>query len=458
MDLRDSKVTYGTGEPPHIDNSYCFVRGDVNIPMEVDYSPITVKHITLKETNIRATGQYRASYTIRERDYMIKQGATFSNETWYNIETKGLQSPLGEVAEDLVKLRLELLKKGDSAEYLAKTSAASIYGITFEATNTFVENDQLEVTKNGFRGGEFLNPLFAAWICAETRIQMSEAAQCVANNGGKPVLLMTDCVFWEGEKSALDSKFIRDTKTLGYFETPEPFSEMACLGSGRYSYKNAEKNTITTKNRGLNIFQIHDKDGIVLDNYNWLEALEMAKRDNSLEIEVKVRVLISVGIVAHNNFMDIYDEDTGITSKTEITANDLGRVVTSVRKVNLISGLTKRLLVKKPTIDEIANGSIKTDSLYYSFGMAGDGKLVDQTLPILREEVMKLDVRTAKKRDLANRSKASYKYNKENKETILAQEREKYKFIKNLGYTRQEAKRYAKRSWERIHSELLGVN
>ena len=457
MDLRDSKVTHGVGEPPHIDNSYCFIRGTVEIPLHINYHPITVKHVTNRETNVRAVGTYKGSYTINERDYLIELGAAFIDEVWYNIETKGDRSPLGLVTENLTKLRYEAIERGDSAEYLLKTAAASIYGITYEATNTFIESDQLEIIKNGYRGGEFLNPLFATWITAETRLQMSRATNNIDDNGGKPVILMTDCIFWEGEANALDKKFIRDKKTLGFFETPVAFSEMACLGSGRYSYIDSKKGYVTTKNRGLNVVDFHRPEGIELGVYNWINALKLAEATDSLKINVKVRLLISVGMILHSKY-DKFDKE-GKLIKASYTVQDLGKVVTESREVDLVTGLTKRILSHPiNNVKDITQGSISTESIYYAFGMKGDGKLVDQTLPILREEVQKLEVKTAKKRDLTNRSKASLKYNETHKVDILTTERAKYKYLSDLGYNRNDCKKWCKRSWERIHDELLGGN
>jgi len=440
-DLRDSKVTYGEGEPPTIQNSYCLCRGVVDIPLEIDYMPITVKHEILKDTNVRATGIYKAAYWKDERDYLLSLGATFKDETWYNIETKGDKSPLAEVSQDLIDLRYRLLKENDSAEFLAKTAAASLYGISFEATNTFYETDQLEVMRNGYRGGEFLNPLFASWITMKTRLQISKAANSIADSGAKPVLLMTDAIFWEGKQDALDSDMIRDKKTLGYFETPVKFNEMACLGTGRYSYVDDEKGYITTKNRGLNVFEIHSPDGITIDTYNWIEALKLAERTNSFKINVSVRILVSVGMILHNGAYSV---------------DDLGKVAIENREVDLVTGLTKRILEKPlKNIRDITRGNVKTESIYYGVGMRGDGAIIDQTLPILRTEVMKLDVKSSKKRDKENRSKASLKYNITHKDSILQIERQKYKQLKGLGYERDVAKLWCKRSWVRINEELL---
>lgn len=141
-DLRDAKLTRGTGEPPRIKNSYCYIRGTVDIPREVHIHPLTVKHPTAKETNIRPTGLFKASYLLQERDYLIKLGATFTDEVWFNIETTGKLSPLAEVSKIFSDLRSKFIKVGDSAQYITKKANNSMYGIQFEAVETYEDLKQ----------------------------------------------------------------------------------------------------------------------------------------------------------------------------------------------------------------------------------------------------------------------------------------------------------------------------
>ncbi|MEM0172953.1 MAG: hypothetical protein QXI16_00435 [Sulfolobaceae archaeon] len=95
-DLTNCVIETGIGEPPRKPYSYVFIRGLVNIPYHVNYHSITVKHPIDNTSNIRATGEYYASYTIEERDFLLEQGATFSDEKWYLIQTEGKKSPLAE--------------------------------------------------------------------------------------------------------------------------------------------------------------------------------------------------------------------------------------------------------------------------------------------------------------------------------------------------------------------------
>ena len=458
LDLRGSAITYGEGEPPVIEDSYTFLRGTINVPYGVDYIPLTVKHITAKDTNVRATGEYIGSYTINERDYLITLGATFRDEVWYNIATTGEISPIGEVAQDLTKLRYQLLEEEDTAEFLIKTVTASLYGIMFEATNTYKENIDFNILRDGYRGGEFLNPCYAAWICAETRLQVARANHIIEDNGGMPIMTMTDAVFIAGPTSTMPSTLYTKTKVLGEFETPVKFDAMACLGTGRYSYIKSDSKKISTKNRGLNVVDLHRPDGVELGVYNWIEALKLAEATNSLEIRVKVRMLISVGVVAHTKELTDIDKD-GEEIKIPITVKDLGRVIEINRKVDLVTGLTKRMRVKALTdVKDITQGYIRTKPIHYGVGMAGDGAIIDQTLKTLRTEVMKYPVKTVKASTLENRSKASKKYAAKHKEDILKVERSKYQMLKALGYSRDDCKLWCKRSYERINEELLGSN
>ena len=429
-DLRKCKITHGVGVPPEIENSYCFIRGIVNIPLGVNYHPVTVKHPVNLDTNIRAVGNYKASYSLNERKFLVSVGATFSNECWYNIETEGKISPMAEVVREFIELRTRLIKEGNSAEYMAKITVNSMYGILFEAVDTYEENINGEVFRAGFRAGEFFNPLYASIITSETRLLMAKASHNIEKKGGKPILIMTDAVFWTGSKNMIPKEFVRDTKTIGYFETPQHVRDIVCLGSGRYSYKDPKKGHIVSRKRGLNAVAIHDPRGIVIDNFNWSNILDIVRHQKERLIKVKVRMLISVGMIAHSKIW---------------TISDLGKIVELDREVDIITGLTKRFLdndLKDITV--LCDSLVNTHSIYLSKGMYGDGKINDQTLPKLRAEIMKMIVSTAKKKDLGNRVKAQIKYAKKSCDKINKDYNRKYKRLKKYGYSSKERRKMAK--------------
>ena len=443
FDLRDAKITYGKGKPPHIKNSYCFIRGEVNIPHHIDYHPITVKHPTNLETNIRAVGEYKASYTLEERDFLISLGASFKNEEWYNIETKGIISTIGQAVKDFYELRKRLIKEGNSAEYMAKISMNSAYGILFEAVDTYGEDNDFNIFRTGYRGGEFFNPIYASIITSRTRLLISKAVNNIEKQGGNPVLIMTDAIFWEGSADMMPKELMRDTKTLGFFEKPVHFKDMACLGSGRYTYYDVQRKSFFTKNRGLNVADFHRPKGLDIGAYNWLNAFKIAEHTNSLKIKVKVRSLVSVGMILHNSAYNV---------------DNLGLVVEEDREVDLITGLTKRLLTENiERISQITKSSIKTKSIYLDYAMFGKFELNDQTLPKLRAEIMKKVVKTAQFKDMNNRNKASNKFakKKRNKRHINSLAKKRYKRLRDLGIDSKRASKLSKWSDKRLHDTLL---
>ena len=138
-DLEGATYTSGKGTPKKAEKGYTFIRGQITVPKDNNFNPITIKHPVHTSTNIRASGTYIASYTIEEREFMIAQGATFENESWVMIETNGELSPLAKVAKEFIDLRKRLLAEKDSAQYMAKIASNSLYGILFECVNTYEE-------------------------------------------------------------------------------------------------------------------------------------------------------------------------------------------------------------------------------------------------------------------------------------------------------------------------------
>ena len=532
LDLRDAKITYGTGEPPHIKNSYCFVRGDVNIPLGVDYHTLTVKHPFHNTTNIRPVGQFRASYIIEERDHLVEQGAKFSNEMWYNIETKGKLSPIAVATQRFIDLREELRPEGK--DFMPKSAAASMYGLTFEAVDTFNEEmieteevekvydnyykdilgrylkrinlhaiksqidpkvyarwhnpntrmtadkvaqeletygvylyneteagiieeintaytlkpvtqkhtyRELDVVRDGYRAGEFLNSVYATYITGLTRLNVAKASQVIKDRGGKVILLMTDSVHFTGTPDMLPEEMVRDPKLAGYFEKPVMIKDFICLGSGRYGYKKYDKKTdkwesLVAKRRGLNITDIHDEDGAIIEeNFNWMDALEVMKKTQTTEIEVEVRSLISVGIVLHNR---------------KYNWHDLGLVVEDKRLVDAIAGKSKRIYDDIDPVS-LASGLIETEPINLSYGMLGTPEINDQTLPRLREMMMQRSFTSAKQKRKDQHNEAYARYKEKNYDKMKNHMKDNYRMLKSYGYTTAEAKKMMGKSKENLN-------
>lgn len=640
-DLRGATITSGTGEPPTIDHSYCFIRGIVNIPEHVNIHPLTIKHPIALDTNIRAVGSYRASYLKEERDYLIELGATFTEEEWYNVETTGKLSPIAEVSKQLSDLRTHFLSLNDTAEYIAKASNNSLYGVQFEATNTHyqvpliykptdvkivlksaldynssykfdlnmtgtelnelvdttidmlvdkvpiekvsdiitedimdnayaindsddtevyniikgflkkinlepilpdlkhhfgdeyrlhynrfnsttglyydevinelsifglhfdkdkssVDNiielmlmfekyrvdifktkkidlnevlsihefDQLENTikdfietelmrisnisifDNGYRAGEFFNPLYSAWITSQTRIILSKAANSVVNNGGKVLSLLTDSVFWEGSPDMLDKSLWTEIKTTGYFEPPAMVTDFLSLGAGRYEY--TENGRYINKKRGLNTTDWHSSDGLDrTEMFSWHAALSNPKYQTSEgKIKVNVRTLVSVGMIANSRKRIEDGEIRGYD------IYDLGKIINQEREVDALIGLTKRFIVGKVGLESLLTKTITTTPITINPFIFGKTEVIDQTLPKLRKMMMEITPETSNDRRRRVSAKSSRTYYNKHKERILDDYKVKYNALRVKGYTRTQARSYAVYSFERLKTEL----
>lgn len=460
-DLRNASWDYGEGEPPHAEKGYVFIRGEVTIPEGVNYHPVTVKHPIFKDTNIRPTGEFRASYTIEERDFLLEQGATFKNEAWYRIETEGKLSPLAKSCTNFVKLRQHLRKQGDSAQQRAKDSANSLYGILYEAISIHKQltHDEVvldaqgdgyykslglgtdDVVRTGYRAGEFWNPLYASVITSRVRLKLARASVEIEKKGGKPVILMTDSITWQGTADMLPKDMVKTPKTLGYFEPPEKVKDLVCLGSGRYGYKDETGEKYEAKKRGLNAVDIHDPNGVPLGDFNWEKVLNVMKQTNETEIDIKVRTLVSPGLVYH--------------SLENYQVEDLGRIIEDKRNVKAVVGKTKRAInreIENP--QKLASQLVKTDPIHLVTGMFGKYEVMDQTLPQLREQMMKrkLMTRQERKRDTSNRT--SKRYYKKHHATIRKNYKERYAYIRGFGYDWVTSQRMANWSDGRVEEKL----
>lgn len=530
-DLRDAVITQGAGEPPHTPNSYVFIRGVVNIPAHINYHPITIKHPIFMETNIRAVGEYRASYTLDERDFLLSVGATFSDEVWYQVETKGELSPLAKVCVNFVELRKKFKKAKSSSQYMAKIAANSLYGILFEAVPTYQEvmtekeiivkgvnpykehlqpylkrmdlssirsdmkytygkdlytkvwnrwhklggitpdvvKDELEhrgvylqattsadiiveiqnkyeqdlterttyeeptISVDGYRAGEFWNPLYASIITARTRVLMSKAANAIERNGGKPIIMMTDSILWQGRFEDMPSELWREEKTLGFYEKPAQVTEVVALGSGRYGFTD-EDGEKTAKRRGLNASEIHDPDGIDLTEFDWMNAIKIMEKTNSDKINITVRSLISPGVILGNH---------------NYSWKDLGLVTEQHREVSAIVGRTKRFMekdaVKNPGI--LANRLVDTKSIYIGEGTIYNSEgILDQSLPELRRLTMGMNLETKNERRKRKVNDNVGRYYQSNKDRFKTN----YDKLRGMGYNSNEATKMCKWSDERL--------
>ena len=85
-----------------------------------------------------------------------------------------------------------------SVSEMFKTIINSLYGITFELTDIFKEYED-DILWEGYRAGDFFNPVIASYITAFTRTYLSEVSYNIIQNGGEVYLNMTDSIIYNGE-------------------------------------------------------------------------------------------------------------------------------------------------------------------------------------------------------------------------------------------------------------------
>lgn len=230
----------------------CIISGEVSIPSSLKYHPITVK--TPSRENIRPTGTFRAVYTLEERNFCAKYGATFQHESGYEIRLIGEPNPhpLGIVSTKLGEMRSTLLAEKseckdperkqllEGMQYLVKVIDNSIYGKTVMTLESVADSESGPVI-TGYTTGDKFNLLLGTLITSRTRILLAEACMQIQANGGNPILCMTDSVFWTGSKDALPKSFIRQTKTAGFFESPVTYTDAFIVKTGQYEYIDGKK-------------------------------------------------------------------------------------------------------------------------------------------------------------------------------------------------------------------------
>lgn len=237
------------------------IQGVVTIPPTLRFHPITVK--TNDRENFRPIGVFKATYLLEERKFCQQFGATFDHEEYIIVGLAQRQpSPIAAVSVALGTLRTKILaelksepneskrKVLDGQQYMVKVVDNSLYGKTVMTTEVVKDIDG-EPVITGYIAGDRFNQLYGAIITARTRIQLANACMQIVQNGGRPVLCMTDSVYWQGTITNLPDSLIRTVKTPGFFDPPKSVSDFFLLKTGQYEYREGTK--WHYKMRGLNV-------------------------------------------------------------------------------------------------------------------------------------------------------------------------------------------------------------
>lgn len=245
-----------------IDNYYyAFIRCNIYIKNPNFIHPIIVKN-PIAYSNISPFGYIQnVIITKVEYDYLIKNNIPVTIIDALLIEHEN-EKPYYDLMHLLFNKRLEYMKSNLSLADLYKLISNSQYGIKYELTDIYKENDDGEIEWRGYRAGDFFNPIEASYITAIIRTYLSEVSYNIIQNGGEVFLNMTDSIFYDGEVT-LD--VFSERKTLGKFDIPKEIRDVIILGAGRYEYYDEVKNKFTIKNRG---FTVNAKEKSFYTQYN----------------------------------------------------------------------------------------------------------------------------------------------------------------------------------------------
>ena len=233
---------------------YAFIHCDIIIKDSKLVHPLIVEN-PLNHSNISPWGYIEnIIITKPEYDYMLKKGCEIIVHDYIGCEHIN-EYPYKNLVNDLfMKRMIAKYQKNHGLEQLYKTILNSLYGITFELTDLYaIKNNHIEW--QGYRAGDYFNPVIASYITGETRTYLSDVSHNIIENGGEIYLNMTDSIIYNGQIS-LD--VFSDKKTLGKFESPSPIKNIMILGAGRYEYQNEFDEKWTIKSRGFTV-SVKDK-------------------------------------------------------------------------------------------------------------------------------------------------------------------------------------------------------
>lgn len=427
-------------------NEFYFIRAVVDVPHGVEHT-LTVKtpkgrtkyYLGEEEArgtikNARLTGIFVTTAVYEEFEYAKEQGAEilYVDEV-VKITTKGEETPLKKVIDELFSLRLRLKREGKS-DLAIKQAMSALYGKTFEAYRLH-EEDNEGTHFVGWRAGDLFNPIIASITTAYTRLILQHTTNLLRKNGAKVLMQMTDAIWWThsdktdlylqkamGDKMDVTTGILkgmlpkdftvdvlkrsgrpcadtgwREDKTLNYFEEPsEEFYDMLCLGVGRYEHTDKQGN-ITTKALGLNLVKTDFNNATI--NHTWKNAI-MHKVKKTVHpttnvesevIEVEHQVLINAGYV--NVYKKEFVQNKLVDTNAYLT---FGAITTDKRYIEVLNVFPKRNLGLRnfPKLSSLLSNLYVTEPVNVSdFGFI-TGDSIDGTLPGLRQRTEELFAKT----------------------------------------------------------------
>lgn len=329
------KVQYHT-ETTLLDNFYyAFIRCDIIINNKDFIHPVIVKN-PINNTNISPYGYIEnVIITKIEYDYLIKNGIDVIVKDYYGVEHVDGIFPYRKLIYYLFENRMLYSETNTSVSEMFKTIINALYGILFELTDVFKEIEG-EICWEGYRAGDFFNPVLASYITAFIRTYLSEVSYDIVKNGGEVFLNMTDSIIYNGNVS-LD--VFSDKKILGKFEMSTEINDVIILGAGRYEYKEEFTDKYVIKNRG---FSVERKDKSFYSDYDISDKFTIKTREfvSSFKATTKKFNFRQMGHLLESDY-DINPFNLGGKRVVENYNVDLNKEYTRTRPIKLEKGVLK---------------------------------------------------------------------------------------------------------------------
>jgi hypothetical protein len=330
-----NKVRYHT-DPTLLNNFYyAFIKCDIIINNENFIHPVIVKN-PINNTNISPFGYIEnVIITKIEYDYLQENNINVIVKDYYVVEHIDNIYPYKNLVYHLFENRLKYRESNISVSEMFKTIINSLYGITFELTDIYKENEG-DIFWTGYRAGDFFNPIIASYITAIIRTYLSKVSYNVIRNGGEVYLNMTDSIIYNGE---ITLDVFSEKKVLGKFEMPTEITDIIILGAGRYEYKEDFTNKYVIKNRG---FSVTRKDKSFYSDFDLRDKFTIKTREfvSSFKATTKKFSFREMGHLINSDYV-INPFNLGGKRVVENYGVDLRKEYTRTKAIKLEKGVIK---------------------------------------------------------------------------------------------------------------------
>lgn len=250
-DLYDCRGAYKHNKAYEPDTAYSFYL------IIIDYQDdnLTPIWVNVHNKNYHPNGKVEIWVSQSEIEFFMNKGFDFKIiKAYHLLKKKNQEQPLKELVNYLYEKRLEAKKDGDPIQLTYKIILNSIYGVTVNTISkkeiSDTETDIFEIDKDSniifyketFKATNMYNPLFTAYICANTRVKLFTDFY---KHLDKLVSVNTDGVY------LLSGNGVKVSKKLGDYSL-KTIDKIMVMGSGRYfSFDDGKVNNEESKFRSI---------------------------------------------------------------------------------------------------------------------------------------------------------------------------------------------------------------